>query len=132
MAHDLKPPTHFEVNEFIWPFQELVETYGIASYGEANPALFSIVTFPFLFGVMFGDIGHGLLLLCFALYINIGKNSILSTKDHPLKDWIKARFLLLLMALFAIYNGFIYNDCMSIPIDLFGTNWFEQSTDVYR
>jgi V-type H+-transporting ATPase subunit a len=32
-------------------------------YKEVNPAVFAIVTFPFLFGVMFGDIGHGLLLL---------------------------------------------------------------------
>lgn len=32
-------------------------------YKEANPAVFAIVTFPFLFGVMFGDVGHGGLLL---------------------------------------------------------------------
>jgi V-type H+-transporting ATPase subunit a len=32
-------------------------------YKEANPAVFAIVTFPFLFGVMFGDVGHGSLLL---------------------------------------------------------------------
>jgi len=32
-------------------------------YKEVNPAIFACVTFPFLFGVMFGDIGHGGLLL---------------------------------------------------------------------
>ena len=27
------------------------------------------------------------------------------------------------MSIFAIYNGLIYNDCMSIPFDIFGTKW---------
>ena len=34
---------------------------------QANPALFACVTFPFLFGVMFGDVGHGTLLFLMAL-----------------------------------------------------------------
>jgi len=31
----------------------------VATYGEINPAIFQIVTFPFLFAVMYGDYGHG-------------------------------------------------------------------------
>lgn len=124
-----RPPTHYEVNEFIHPFQELVSTYGIASYGEANPTLFTIITFPFMFGMMFGDIAHGLLLLSFTLYIFLGRNSIEKSKENPLKDWINYRFLLLLMSLFAIFNGFIYNDCMSIPIDIFGSKWPQELND---
>jgi V-type H+-transporting ATPase subunit a len=54
------------LNTFTAPAQEIVEMYGIPGYKEVNPALFTTVTFPFLFGVMFGDIGHGSLLFFFA------------------------------------------------------------------
>jgi V-type H+-transporting ATPase subunit a len=40
----------------------MVNSFGTASYREVNPALPSLVTFPFLFGLMFGDFGHGMLL----------------------------------------------------------------------
>merc|ERR1711966_569193 len=58
------PPTHFTTNKFTFGYQEFVNTYGIPRYREANPALFTAATFPFLFGVMYGDIGHGLFLFC--------------------------------------------------------------------
>lgn len=43
--------------------------YGVANYREMNPAPFSIITFPFLFGVMFGDFGHGFLMTLVALFL---------------------------------------------------------------
>ena len=50
--------------------QIIVDTYGVPRYGEVNPGLFTIATFPFLFGMMFGDILHGSLLLAFGIIIN--------------------------------------------------------------
>jgi V-type H+-transporting ATPase subunit a len=47
----------------------MVDTYGICTYKEANPLLISLVTFPILFGMMFGDVGHGSLLLLAGLYL---------------------------------------------------------------
>lgn len=62
------PPTHFRTNDFTTPFQEIVNTYGIPRYREVNPGMFTIVMFPFLFGVMFGDIGHGGVLFIFGMF----------------------------------------------------------------
>lgn len=45
-------------------------------YKEVNPAIFATITFPFLFGVMFGDVGHGGLLLIVGLLLVFFNNKI--------------------------------------------------------
>lgn len=114
-------PTFFELNDFTFPFQEIVNTYGYARYQEINPSLFNIVTFPFLFGVMFGDIGHGLLLFLLGSYLVYKNDSISKSNSEVLKGFSKARYLLFLMGASAFYCGFMYNDFLSIPLNFFGS-----------
>jgi len=117
----IKPPTHFRLNDVTWVFQEIVNTYGIPRYREINPALFATVTFPFLFGVMFGDIGHGGLLLAFGAYMCLFKEQIEQDKKSMLAILLPGRYLLLLQGFFAFYCGWMYNDFMAMPWNIFGT-----------
>lgn len=126
----MTPPTYIQTNDFTWVFQEIVNTYGVPRYREINPALFNIVTFPFLFGVMFGDIGHGFLLFLFGAYLCYCKDDIKG--DNPLRPILKARYLLLMMGFFATFNGWMYNDFLSIPIGIFGTCYTNVGTVAER
>ena len=117
--HIIPEPTYYDCPEFLGAWMYIVETYGIHSYQEANPAVVSIITFPFLFGMMFGDIGHGSLIFIVGLVLTLGANAFKADKD--LKGYAMIRYIILLMGFFATYCGFIYNEFFSIPLSLFPT-----------
>jgi V-type H+-transporting ATPase subunit a len=71
-----QPPTLYLTNKFTNAFQAIVDAYGVASYKEVNPALFTLVSFPFLFGIMFGDVGHGAVMTIFGAWMCIREKSL--------------------------------------------------------
>ena len=124
------PPTHFQTNKFTYGYQEFVNTYGIPRYREANPALFTAATFPFLFGVMYGDIGHGLFLLCAGLFLLYKEKENDNAKLGELGEGMHSgRYMIAMMGFFAVYAGFIYNDCFSLGINFFGSRWVFEDQD---
>lgn len=74
------PPTYNRTNKFTAGFQNLVDAYGVATYREVNPASFTIISFPFLFSMMFGDAGHGLLMTLFALWMVVKEKPLAAKK----------------------------------------------------
>ena len=57
-----KPPTKLKNPKVFKPFEMYVKMYGLPDYHELDPTVFVAITYSFIFGVMFGDVGQGLLL----------------------------------------------------------------------
>lgn len=58
----LTPPTKLKSNWFSRPFGMFVEMYGVPSYTDFDPTNFVALSYTFLFGMMFGDVGQGIIL----------------------------------------------------------------------
>jgi V/A-type H+-transporting ATPase subunit I len=69
-GHNSNVPVALLNNKYLKPFQMLVNTYSRPRYGELDPTIFMALTFPLLYGAMFGDLGQGLVLLVLGLLMH--------------------------------------------------------------
>lgn len=106
---ELTIPTYFRECELTTVGQMVVDQYEIPAYKEVNPAYFTTISFPFLFGVMFGDVFAGTLLLI------AGIGAMISG--------MVGRHFLLLMGIFSVFCGVIYNDFTSVSMYLWDSCW---------
>ncbi len=59
----LTPPTKLKENWFSKPFGMFVEMYGVPAYTDMDPTNFVAISYCILFGIMFGDVGQGAVLI---------------------------------------------------------------------
>ncbi len=58
-----KPPTKLQNPGLFKPFEMFIQMYGLPAYNEIDPTILIGITYSFLFGFMFGDVGQGMCLL---------------------------------------------------------------------
>ncbi|WP_022846483.1 V-type ATPase 116kDa subunit family protein [Desulfurobacterium sp. TC5-1] len=96
-------PVLLKTPKLLKPFEELVTGFGYPSYRELNPTPFFALIFILLFGVMFGDVGHGIV-LSIAGYI-------LSKKTETFKSYGKVLiFCGVSSAIFGFLYGSVFGD----------------------
>ncbi|HIZ81294.1 MAG TPA: ATPase [Candidatus Mediterraneibacter pullistercoris] len=90
-----EPPTKLENPKLFRPFEMFVTMYGLPAHNEMDPTIFVGITYSFIFGVMFGDVGQGLLLL-------IGGSLVYHFKKAPLAGIIASA------GVFSTIFGFLF------------------------
>lgn len=59
---DFTPPVKLKNPRIFKPFEPFVGMYGLPAYNEIDPTPLMAITYSVLFGAMFGDLGHGVIL----------------------------------------------------------------------
>lgn len=127
------PPTYNKTNKFTLGFQTIIDAYGTAKYTEVNPGLPTIVTFPFLFAVMFGDFGHGAIMTLAAVAMIYFEKPLQRGKQDELFGMaFYGRYIMLMMGMFSMYTGLIYCDAFSKEIPIFKSMWEWDFPDNYN
>ena len=121
MTHSV--PVALENSGMFGAFQTLVTTYARPRYEEIDPTVLMTITFPLLFGAMFGDVGHGLLLVLLGWLLN-------SKRVEALKGMSALGSIVLACGAVAMIFGFLYGSLFGSEAffhDLFGFGalWIE-------
>lgn len=114
-------PTLLKNPKIVEPFETLTKTFGIPTYGELDPTILMSMTFPIIFGLMFGDIGHGLLLLLASILGLIAKRKKMNLGEMA-NYIIEGSPLLLLCGIFSIFFGLLYAEFFGIAI--YHDHWY--------
>lgn len=127
--HLRQPPTYFKTGKFTRVFQNIIESYGIPSYKEINPAFFYLYQFPFTFAVMYGDIGHGIILTVVSALMVGFERKLGKVKNDMVSLIFAGRYIILLMSIFSIFTGLVYNDMFALAYNFFGSRYTFKSTN---
>jgi len=93
----------------------LVETYGTVPYADVDPTVVVAATYVLMFGMMFGDVGHGAMLLLAAAALWAGR-------PRRLARWRRAATLVAGAGVTSTLFGLLYGECFG-PSGLVSVLW---------
>ena len=106
----------------IRPFQMLVKTYAEPKYSELDPTPLVALLFPILFGAMFGDVGHGLILAILG-------GIVASKKVKAFKGLASLGPIVLACGIMAMIFGFLYGSIFGYE-DILPALWMRPGTNI--
>ena len=121
-----EPPTFHRTNKLTEEFQTIIDSYGIAKYREVNPTIVAVVTFPFLFAVMFGDIGHGFIMVVAGGLMCYYEKQLAKVRDEVLSPVLTLTSVIrydLLRPIYCFIDGNVLNvlpSCISLTVGILG------------
>lgn len=104
-----EPPTKLKNPKFFKPFEMFIRMYGLPSHDEFDPTIFVALTYTFIFGAMFGDVGQGLCLF-------IGGGLLYITKKINLAGIIS------IAGVFSTFFGFMFGSIFGFE-DILEARW---------
>jgi len=93
-------PTKTSIPKFARIYDNLVKAYGIPGYNEFNSAIIIQIFFPIMFGIMFADVGHGLLFTLLGFYGLTLRNKKLGSDSFmdEIKGYFKGGYMLIIVS----------------------------------
>lgn len=112
-------PTVLSNPSFLRAFQQLTTAYSLPSYDELDPTFFMAITFPPIFGLMFGDVGHGLILAIFGLAVLLLRKKAVQPSEI-IRYVLTGGELFLLCGIFSILSGLMFGELLGYHLGHFG------------
>jgi len=125
-------PSRVENSEFMEPMRGLVSAFGTPGLHEVDPYKFVAIMFPVLFGIMFADLGHGILLFLLGLYLKRKRDKMVEEpKGLSVFIYGGANLLIIMGAVSAVcgimFNSFFGDETILWQVGIFKT-LFEHTT----